>query len=517
MTRNQFFIILGFFISISQKVVGQPIIIRYTIEKNIAEQSSHLKSDYCTKVVDNNWDHLDLSSLQTHLAGKTLISNSPGKEVALAKYKINREGAYIMMDMLGHEMLLDSSMAGDTIDLRLKPNERLKIDKKSGKYAIYLNDSIKSTKYYNISYPAKYKYMGFFDSLAYLHGDLRGGGGGYSFNEFDFHLPAYLTAISKAYADRLAFFADFVKEYKTPAKMQYYAYKEIQYCYYNDLLQPLVKWDAQLLKDYPKPLQDSISMIGKDLNNDDLFENTLFYRAVTLDYVSSGFEIGKLKSSQDNLDQNYLNKQLEYCQKNLQKFVRGYVLTWFMQKLVDNNNKGGFMEFYKAYNFNTSTPGLNQTVDSLYKITVSPSEISATEVLGFSFLSKDHQARKLSDIVNKDIILIDCWATWCIPCRNQMPALDSLIEEFHNKVQFVSISADQFTTKWDNWLRQYPVQNDNIQLLAENGFQNTFFRRLEINAIPRYILITRQGKLLNASMPYPSDRQRFINELRKYL
>jgi thiol-disulfide isomerase/thioredoxin len=419
--------------------------------------------------------------------------------------------------MLGHEVLLDSTMVADTIDLQLKPNVLLKLDKKLGRYTIYLNDSIKSTKYYNISYPVKFKYMGFFDSLAYLHGDLRGGGGGYSFKELNLNLPVYLSAIKKVYNDRLRFYSDFVKKYYMPVKMRYYAFKEIQYSYYNDLLEPVTQWDAGLFKNYPQSLQDSVANIGRDLSNDDLFENTLLYREVMLEYLSSGFGTGTLKSMGDDFDQVQLDNELNYCRQNTRSYVQGYVLAWFMQKFTNTNDKTNFLRFYHSYNFDTSAPGVNQLVDSLYKIDTNTSEVSSAEMLSFSLEDKDHQYKTLGDFATKDLVLIDCWATWCIPCRNQMPALDSLIDEYKDRVTFISISADQFTPKWDDWLQKYPTHTGLVQLHAKDGFQNVFFRRFAINAIPRYILITKQGKLLNRRMPYPSDRQSFIDELKKYL
>jgi thiol-disulfide isomerase/thioredoxin len=502
---------------VTQKTCGQPIIIKYVVEKDKSIHSTHMQSDYCTKIVSNNWDHLDLTGTQVLPSERQLILNEPDKEVTIVKYDLSRSGAYVIMDLFGHEVFLDQSMSGDTVALKLNLPYKPPYNVNSVGEAMRLNDSVMSTKFYVIKYPPKYEYMGFFDSIAYLHGDLHGGGGGYSFKELNHNLTPYLSAVKKAYTDRLRFYSVFVKKYYMPAKMRYYAFKEIQYCYYNDLLEPLTQWDAGLFKDYPKSLQDSIRQIGKDMNNDDLFENAPFYRAVVLDYLSSGFGTGVLKSSRDEFDQAYFNSELLYCGQNLKSYVQGYALTWFMQKFTDANDKTNFLKFYNAYNFNTSAPGVNHLVDSLYKLATNPSEISSAEMLDFSFEDKEHQYRKLGDLAVKDIVLIDCWATWCIPCRNQMPALDSLIDEYKDRVTFLSISADQFTPKWDDWLRKYPAKTALVQLHATDGFQNVFFRRFAVNAIPRYILISKSGKLLNAAMPYPLDKVAFENELKKYL
>ena len=113
---------------------------------------------------------------------------------------------------------------------------------------------------------------------------------------------------------------------------------------------------------------------------------------------------------------------------------------------------------------------------------------------------------------------MDCWATWCIPCRKQTPYLDSLAEEYKNRVQFISLSADQFINKWDSWLLNSMDKNDHVlQLHAANGFDNIFFRWLMITAIPRYILFSKSGNLLNLTMPYPSSKDDFKKEIDHYL
>ncbi|WP_342360888.1 thiol:disulfide interchange protein TlpA [Terrarubrum flagellatum] len=59
------------------------------------------------------------------------------------------------------------------------------------------------------------------------------------------------------------------------------------------------------------------------------------------------------------------------------------------------------------------------------------------------FVRPDGQAMKLSDFKGKTVLL-NLWATWCAPCRKEMPALDRLQESFGGEdFQVVSINIDQ--------------------------------------------------------------------------
>ena len=40
-------------------------------------------------------------------------------------------------------------------------------------------------------------------------------------------------------------------------------------------------------------------------------------------------------------------------------------------------------------------------------------------------------------------VLVDCWATWCAPCRMQAPILNSLVEEFGENVNVIKVNVDE--------------------------------------------------------------------------
>lgn len=152
------------------------VVIKYIIEKDSVSHTKHSISDYMLGIINNNWDNVDLNSGQELPSTKEIIFNKSNQEIVIIHDSIKRSGVYFIKDIFGHEIFLDQSMDGDTIVLAL--NIGLHKKTSSGKEHYYLNDSVSNTKFYKINYPAKYKYMGFFDSLAYLYGDLRGGGGG---------------------------------------------------------------------------------------------------------------------------------------------------------------------------------------------------------------------------------------------------------------------------------------------------------------------------------------------------
>lgn len=115
----------------------------------------------------------------------------------------------------------------------------------------------------------------------------------------------------------------------------------------------------------------------------------------------------------------------------------------------------------------------------------------------------------LSDLKGK-FVYIDIWATWCGPCKGQIPFLKTLEKEYHGKnIEFVSISVDNVDGKrgsHDSWLKMVKDKElGGTQLFADNDFRSEFIQEYNINSIPRFILIDPQGNIVDADALRPSD------------
>lgn len=112
---------------------------------------------------------------------------------------------------------------------------------------------------------------------------------------------------------------------------------------------------------------------------------------------------------------------------------------------------------------------------------------------------------KLESLKGK-YVYVDVWATWCGPCRQQIPHLQQLEKDYHGKnIEFVSISIDE-KKNYDKWRKMVEEkQLGGIQLIADNAWQSAFVQAFGINSIPRFLLIDPKGNVLNADAPRPSE------------
>jgi len=95
------------------------------------------------------------------------------------------------------------------------------------------------------------------------------------------------------------------------------------------------------------------------------------------------------------------------------------------------------------------------------------------------------------DFAGKKIAVVNVWASWCSPCRAEIPALNSLSQKYTD-VQFMGILTRDNLANAEVFARQlavpYPNFIDDSLLL---GFRNT----LPANAIPTTVVIDKQGRV----------------------
>lgn len=123
---------------------------------------------------------------------------------------------------------------------------------------------------------------------------------------------------------------------------------------------------------------------------------------------------------------------------------------------------------------------------------------------------------KLEDFKGK-YVYIDVWATWCGPCRQEIPFLQKVEEKYHGKkIEFVSISVDQMKDheKWKKMVADKSLGG--VQLFADKDWSSAFVQAYGINSIPRFLLIGPDGKVIDPDAARPSDPE-LVEQLDKLL
>lgn len=112
---------------------------------------------------------------------------------------------------------------------------------------------------------------------------------------------------------------------------------------------------------------------------------------------------------------------------------------------------------------------------------------------------------KLTDLKGK-YVYIDLWATWCGPCRTEIPYLQKIEKKYHGKnIEFVSISIDKLKDQ-EKWRKFVETNNlSGIQLFADRDWESDFVTQYGVTGIPRFILLDPQGNIIESDAERPSS------------
>lgn len=124
----------------------------------------------------------------------------------------------------------------------------------------------------------------------------------------------------------------------------------------------------------------------------------------------------------------------------------------------------------------------------------------------FHGVTIDGRVIQLSDFEGK-YVYIDVWATWCGPCKHELPYFEILKEEYRGRnIEFVSVSIDKSRFAWENMVREKNMQGH--QLFVNGDFDSSFAALYSVKAVPQFILIDPQGQIIDLTARHPSGRVR---------
>jgi len=127
----------------------------------------------------------------------------------------------------------------------------------------------------------------------------------------------------------------------------------------------------------------------------------------------------------------------------------------------------------------------------------------------FSFKDVNQKLVSLNEVRGVNGTLVIFWASWCGPCRKEIPELKKIYSEYNNKgINFISISTDHDLEAWKKAVRVEAMPWPNLSNLPGN--KDEIYKRYNVNEIPAVFLLDSKNRIV-----MPNDYR--ISEIRDNL
>jgi thiol-disulfide isomerase/thioredoxin len=121
----------------------------------------------------------------------------------------------------------------------------------------------------------------------------------------------------------------------------------------------------------------------------------------------------------------------------------------------------------------------------------------------FEFTDLEGKLWKLSELKGK-VVYLDFWASWCKPCLVQIPYAKKLKDDLEGKdIVFLYISIDTDTKSWKETIELKQISG--FHGLVNGGFSSFATKQYQVNGIPHYFIIGKDGKIIDNNAKRPSE------------
>ena len=110
-----------------------------------------------------------------------------------------------------------------------------------------------------------------------------------------------------------------------------------------------------------------------------------------------------------------------------------------------------------------------------------------------------------------DVVMINFWASWCGPCRQEMPLLDNIYKQYKDMgFTLIGVNVEPDSSSANAWLKKTPVS---YPILYDPKSQVS--QLYQVQAMPTTVIIDRKGIVRYVHNGYlPGDENQYMNSIR---
>jgi thiol-disulfide isomerase/thioredoxin len=233
-------------------------------------------------------------------------------------------------------------------------------------------------------------------------------------------------------------------------------------------------------------LNDSVMSIGKEINRiaEHIYGNNL-----------SQEEQQKGMEQIDKLNKRFAELVVKTAEKNIDNEFGYFLLTYYPEELIDNNTRAKLIKELPAeMRQRTAIKQMEQAINAAAKTA------EGATIKDFTQKTPDGTEISLMDEVKKHkVTVIDFWASWCGPCRQEMPFMMQMYDKHQSKgLGIIGISLDNDK---DAWVKGTEALGFTWPQMSDlKGWENEIAQHFQVTSIPHTIVVDQKGTILRRGL-----------------
>ena len=229
-------------------------------------------------------------------------------------------------------------------------------------------------------------------------------------------------------------------------------------------------------------LNDSVMVIGKEINRiaEHLYANNMTQK-----------EQQRSMNEIEKLNKRFAQVVIETTEKNIKNEFGYFLLTYYPEELIDNKTRLSLIE--KLSDERRQRPAIKQIEESIRR---AAKTAEGATIPNFSQQTPEgEELAIMTEVAKHKITIIDFWASWCGPCRQEMPTMLSLYENNKDRgLGIVGVSLDQDKDAWVAAIKK--LQLPWPQMSDLKYWDNEVAKTFNITSIPHTVVVDQNGKIL---------------------